>query len=67
MGAIKIEPDRETRQRLIERALAERRPIDWQIEVELRRAMGLPFPPGTGTTLRIRSPRVRLHTRPEDT
>jgi hypothetical protein len=41
---LKIEPDSETYARLLEQAEAERRPIVWQAEVALRRALGLPFP-----------------------
>jgi hypothetical protein len=41
---IKICLDDEVSDVLIERAVAEKRPIPWQIEVELRRALGLPFP-----------------------
>jgi hypothetical protein len=44
MPLLKIEPDTETYERLARQADAERRPIVWQAEVELRRALGLPFP-----------------------
>jgi hypothetical protein len=44
MPLLKIEPDGETYERLVEQAAAERRPIVWQAEVTLRRALGLPFP-----------------------
>jgi len=37
-----IELDRQALQRLIEVAVAERRPITWQAEVLIRRALGLP-------------------------
>ena len=46
MHAVKLDLDRETFERLVERAAAERRPIPWQAEVTLRRALGLPFPYG---------------------
>jgi hypothetical protein len=42
--AIKLDVDTETYGRLVERAVICRRPIDWQAEVELRQALGLPFP-----------------------
>jgi hypothetical protein len=41
---VKIDLDTETADRLIKAAVAERRPIDWQAGVLLRRALGLPFP-----------------------
>jgi hypothetical protein len=41
---IRLELDNETTERLIERAAEERRPVPWQSEVMLRRALGLPFP-----------------------
>lgn len=41
---IRLELDNETTERLIERAADERRPVSWQAEVMLRRALGLPFP-----------------------
>ena len=44
MPAIKLDLDQETYERLVEDAVAERRPIVWQAEVALRRAFGLPFP-----------------------
>ena len=44
MPAIKLDLDQETYARLAEQAVAERRPVDWQAEVALRRALGLPFP-----------------------
>jgi hypothetical protein len=44
MAQFKVNVDRETLARLIEAAVAERRPVPWQAEVILRRAMGLPFP-----------------------
>ncbi len=44
MATLKLNLDTETLERLIERAVQERRPIVWQAEVELRRALGLPFP-----------------------
>jgi hypothetical protein len=44
MPDLRLKPDRETYDRLIEIATAERRPVGWQAEVLLRRAVGLPFP-----------------------
>ncbi len=44
MAQLRITLDSETHQRLLESALAERRPVPWQAEVVLRRALGLPFP-----------------------
>jgi hypothetical protein len=41
---IKLDIDADTYERLIDRAATERRPVPWQAEVELRRAVGLPFP-----------------------
>lgn len=43
---VKIDLDREMSRRLVRAAVEERRPIDWQAEVILRRALGLPFPRG---------------------
>lgn len=42
MPTIKIELEQDAYERLVERAVAERRPIDWQAEVMLRRAVKLP-------------------------
>lgn len=39
---IKLDLDRQTAERLMEEALALRRPIAWQAEIILRRALGLP-------------------------
>jgi hypothetical protein len=44
MASLRLDIDADTYTRLVERAVAERRPINWQAEVELRRAVGLPFP-----------------------
>lgn len=44
MVKLRLEIDRATHEKLIEVALSERRPLDWQAEVILRRALGLPFP-----------------------
>lgn len=41
---ITITPDAETLARLGQAAIAERRPMDMQAEVILRRALGLPVP-----------------------
>ena len=42
MARIKLDLDPDTYQRLVERAVDERRPIVWQAEVELQRALGGP-------------------------
>ncbi len=44
MARLRIELDRETYSRLVSSALTEKRPVDWQAEVVIRRALGLPFP-----------------------
>jgi hypothetical protein len=44
MARIRLDLDSETYQRLVEVALAERRPVPWQAEIMLRVALGLPFP-----------------------
>jgi hypothetical protein len=49
---VKLELDSETFGRLIETAVAEKRPADWQAEVILRRALG------TWDELRIGHPSV---------
>jgi hypothetical protein len=41
---VRLDLDTDTFTRLVEAAVAERRPVDWQAEVILRRALGLPFP-----------------------
>jgi hypothetical protein len=41
---LRLDIDDETYARLAVRAGDERRPVEWQAEVELRRALGLPFP-----------------------
>ncbi len=46
MPTLKLDIDQETYTRLVDQAVSERRPIDWQAEVTLRRAVGLPFPYG---------------------
>ena len=45
MPTIKVEIDTESYERLIVLAVAERRPIAWQAEVLLMRALALPGPP----------------------
>lgn len=45
MPIIKLDVDAEAYARLAERAVVWRRPVAWQAEVELRQALGLPFPP----------------------
>jgi len=42
---LKLDLDPETYARLVAEADAERRPINWQAEVTIRRALGLSFPP----------------------
>jgi hypothetical protein len=39
-----VELDKEASVRLIERAIAERRPVPWQAEVLIRQALGLSIP-----------------------
>lgn len=41
---IRVELDQETYVRLVEEAVDQRRPIPWQAEVILRRALGLGLP-----------------------
>lgn len=41
---LRLDLDKETHDRLLEAALREKRPIHWQAEVIMRRALGLPFP-----------------------
>jgi hypothetical protein len=41
---LRIHVDGDTLEALRVRATAERRPLNWQAEVMLRRALGLPFP-----------------------
>ena len=55
MPVLKLEVDSETYDRLVEQAVAERRPVVWQAEIAIRRALGLPFPYGTEPA--IRSPK----------
>lgn len=44
MAQIRVNLDNETIARLAQHAVAERRPIPWQAEVMLRRALGLSMP-----------------------
>jgi hypothetical protein len=44
MARLRLDVDDETYDRLLSKALSERRPIHWQAEVMLRTALGLPFP-----------------------
>ena len=44
MPRLKLDLDADTYGRLVEQAVAERRPVVWQAEVTIRRAVGLPFP-----------------------
>jgi hypothetical protein len=41
---LKLELDEDAAARLVEQAAVERRPVTWQAEVLLRKALGLPFP-----------------------
>jgi len=41
---IRLELDAQTTQALIRSAVSEKRPVAWQAEILLRRALGLPFP-----------------------
>jgi hypothetical protein len=47
MATLKIDVGVELLERLIERAVAERRPLTWQVEVELARALGVKFSHGS--------------------
>ncbi len=60
MPSIKIDLDSETYARLTERAVAERRPVPWQAEVTLRRAVGLPFPRGEKSTAAHRADKAAV-------
>ena len=44
MPRLRLDLDEQLYDRLVEAAVAERRPIIWQAEITLRRALGLPFP-----------------------
>jgi hypothetical protein len=44
VARLRLYLDQETFVALTDRALRERRPVDWQAEVILRQALGLPFP-----------------------
>ena len=44
MPTLKIDLDQETYERVVDRAVAEARPIHRQVEVMLRKAVRLPFP-----------------------
>ena len=43
MARLRLELDAETFKRLTQHAVADRRPVAWQAEVLLRRALGLPL------------------------
>jgi hypothetical protein len=61
MPVLKLEPDGETYEELVRQAAAERRPIVWQAEVALRRALGLPFPyQNTASVEGVSGSRTRL-------
>lgn len=44
MPRLKIDLDDQIYEKLVQAAVSERRPIVWQAEVTLQRALGLPFP-----------------------
>ena len=44
MVQLKVTLDQPTYEALVNLALDERRPVPWQAEVVIRRALGLPFP-----------------------
>jgi hypothetical protein len=44
VARLRLDLDQETFLALTDRALRERRPVDWQAEVMLRQALGLDFP-----------------------
>jgi hypothetical protein len=44
VARIRLDLDPETFSALMDRALRERRPVDWQAEVIIRQALGLTFP-----------------------
>jgi len=44
MPRLRIEIDQQTYDKLAESAVRELRPVVWQAEVLIRRALGLPFP-----------------------
>lgn len=41
---IKLNLDRDTAQKLVQCAVSDRRPVSWQAEILLRRALSSPFP-----------------------
>jgi hypothetical protein len=49
MAQLRIDVDPETYERLAAVSVAERRPIPWQAEVILRRALALPAEPASAT------------------
>ena len=40
---LKLDLDEDATARLVEQAVVERRPVPWQAEILLRKALGLPF------------------------
>lgn len=54
MPKLRLDPDRETYDRLVEIADVQRRPVGWQAEVLLRQAVGLPFPPAANEPADLR-------------
>ena len=50
MAHIQLEIDADTYESLVKAALAERRPVPWQAEIVLRRALGLPVSGDQPTT-----------------
>jgi Putative transposase len=61
MAKIKLDLDTGTFERLVERAVQERRPIVWQAAVLLRQALGLAFP--TQTTWQLGRQNWNVHIR----
>jgi hypothetical protein len=61
VASVKLVLDAETYERLVDQAVSERRPIPWQVEVILRRALNLPFPyPSESEDSLIGAPGTRL-------
>ncbi len=44
MARLRLDLDQETYSKLLDSALAEKRPVEWHAGVVIRRALGLPFP-----------------------
>ena len=57
MAQVKVDLTNQAYERLVEAALTERRPVDWQAEVLIMRALKLPFPSNaTGQTKSLKPP-----------